>query len=213
MVETDETFKTCAVVGNSGIVLKEKHGEFIDSHDFVIRFNLAPTEGYESHVGTKTSLRIVNCHMFHSLIFPESCKANEETFSEFDPQYALKLKNERILIKNNVDPMVFGSVFELMKQNGCTVEMLDARVIQEVSEELNLKTGIEPSNGMIGTFLAKNLFDKVSCFGFSFYSDPWESKHYYEDMTPYDQSVVHNFTEEREWLENLDQTKEVRIYK
>lgn len=31
-----------------------------DSHDIVMRFNHAPTEGYESDVGSKTSIRIVN---------------------------------------------------------------------------------------------------------------------------------------------------------
>ena len=212
MFKIDEDAKTCAVVGNSGIVLNEKHGALIDSHDFVIRFNLAPTEGYEEHVGTKTSLRIVNCHMFNSLL-PNSSKDNEETFSKFDPDYALKIKNENVLIKNNVNPMVFAPVFELMKQNGCTVNILDPKIIETVSEELKLKASIEPSNGMIGTFLAMSLFKEVSCFGFSFYDDPWETKHYYEDMKPYDQSVVHNFTEERDWLLDLVEKKQIRMYK
>lgn len=33
---------------------------FSDSHDIVMRFNHAPTEGFESDVGSKTSIRIVN---------------------------------------------------------------------------------------------------------------------------------------------------------
>jgi hypothetical protein len=31
-----------------------------DTHDMVLRFNHAPTTGYEVDVGTKTTLRIVN---------------------------------------------------------------------------------------------------------------------------------------------------------
>ena len=37
--------KSVAVVGNSGKLLNANHGEAIDSHDAVIRFNWGPTEG------------------------------------------------------------------------------------------------------------------------------------------------------------------------
>eukprot|EP00854_Cymbomonas_tetramitiformis_P019707 gene19707-23574_t len=40
-------FKTCAVVGNSGLLLNAKHGSEIDQADMVIRFNGAPTKGIE----------------------------------------------------------------------------------------------------------------------------------------------------------------------
>lgn len=42
-----------AIVGNADI--HTKHGEFIDSHDMVIRFNHCRTKGYEDIVGTKTT--------------------------------------------------------------------------------------------------------------------------------------------------------------
>lgn len=53
-------YETCAVVGNSGILNRYQFGSKIDMHDLVIRFNLAPTIGYESTTGTKTSFRLVN---------------------------------------------------------------------------------------------------------------------------------------------------------
>lgn len=56
----NDTFKTCGVVSSAGSLLHSKLGRKIDANDFVIRFNAAPTEGFESDVGAKTSLRIIN---------------------------------------------------------------------------------------------------------------------------------------------------------
>ena len=53
-------YKSCGVVSSAGSLLKSGLGKNIDANDFVIRFNNAPTKGYEEDVGSKTSLRIVN---------------------------------------------------------------------------------------------------------------------------------------------------------
>ncbi|XP_010249221.1 PREDICTED: sialyltransferase-like protein 1 [Nelumbo nucifera] len=53
-------FRTCAVVGNSGDLLKTEFGEEIDEHDAVIRDNEAPVnEKYAKHVGLKRDFRLV----------------------------------------------------------------------------------------------------------------------------------------------------------
>ncbi|KAI8541258.1 hypothetical protein RHMOL_Rhmol08G0047600 [Rhododendron molle] len=53
-------FKTCAVVGNSGDLLKTEFGEEIDGHDAVIRDNEAPVnEKYAKYVGVKRHFRLV----------------------------------------------------------------------------------------------------------------------------------------------------------
>ncbi|KAK7086365.1 Beta-galactoside alpha-2,6-sialyltransferase 2 [Halocaridina rubra] len=53
-------FNTCVIVSSSGSLKGSKLGNFIDSHDAIIRFNHAPTEGFEEDVGSRTTLRIVN---------------------------------------------------------------------------------------------------------------------------------------------------------
>ena len=53
-------YGSCALVGNSGVLLQKDLGEQIDRHDQVFRFNLAPTEGYEKHVGSWSSHEILN---------------------------------------------------------------------------------------------------------------------------------------------------------
>ncbi|MBN3308509.1 SIAT2 sialyltransferase, partial [Amia calva] len=53
-------FRSCAVVTSAGAILNSSLGKEIDSHQAVLRFNTAPTEGYEMDVGNKTTIRIIN---------------------------------------------------------------------------------------------------------------------------------------------------------
>lgn len=53
-------FNTCAIIASAGSLKNSNLGARIDSHDLVLRFNHAPTEGFEKDVGRKTTIRIVN---------------------------------------------------------------------------------------------------------------------------------------------------------
>ncbi|XP_058981765.1 beta-galactoside alpha-2,6-sialyltransferase 1 [Musca domestica] len=55
-----KNIKTCAIVSSAGSMAGSKLGRFIDSHDIVMRFNHAPTRGFEVDVGSKTTIRVVN---------------------------------------------------------------------------------------------------------------------------------------------------------
>lgn len=64
--------RRCAVVGNSGNLKESWYGPQIDSHDFVLRMNKAPTVGFEMDVGSKTT---------HHLVYPESFRELAENVS------------------------------------------------------------------------------------------------------------------------------------
>ncbi|XP_006820543.2 alpha-2,8-sialyltransferase 8B-like, partial [Saccoglossus kowalevskii] len=51
--------KSCAVVGNSGILLNSSCGEEIDSNDLVIRCNIPDVWNYIKDVGNKTDINII----------------------------------------------------------------------------------------------------------------------------------------------------------
>lgn len=84
--------KKVAVVGSSGILLGTGSGKDIDSYDEVIRFNRAPTKGFETDVGSKTTLRVANSHVFANMSYAQDCGFTNQ------PQYFIKnLKNTKIL--------------------------------------------------------------------------------------------------------------------
>ncbi|KAK3236864.1 hypothetical protein CYMTET_53022 [Cymbomonas tetramitiformis] len=53
-------YERCAVVGNSGLLRHYHFGAEIDSHDLVLRFNLAPTKTFGEFVGSRTDMRLLN---------------------------------------------------------------------------------------------------------------------------------------------------------
>ncbi|GAA0172819.1 transferase [Lithospermum erythrorhizon] len=66
-------YSSCAVIGNSGILLKRKYGQLIDNHELVVRLNNARTSGFEYNVGKKTSISFVNSNILHLCARRESC--------------------------------------------------------------------------------------------------------------------------------------------
>jgi hypothetical protein len=68
-------FRTCAVVGNSGILLGSGRGPQIDAHDFIIRLNNAPagaTAAFAPDVGAKTSLAFAHSFVLRRCAAPSA---------------------------------------------------------------------------------------------------------------------------------------------
>lgn len=59
-------WRSCAVVGSSGVLLHARLGDEIDAHDAVLRLNAAPTAQYARHVGRRTTVRLVNSPQTHA---------------------------------------------------------------------------------------------------------------------------------------------------
>ena len=59
---------SCAVVGSSRVLLGAQQGGEIDSHDAVIRFDDAPTRGFENILGRRTTYRVASPAFVTSLL-------------------------------------------------------------------------------------------------------------------------------------------------
>ncbi|XP_077998202.1 beta-galactoside alpha-2,6-sialyltransferase 1-like [Glandiceps talaboti] len=64
ILDSNQRYNTCAVVGSSDTMKNCLLGKEIDAHDAVLRFNFAPTFGFEEDVGIKTTIRLINNHFF-----------------------------------------------------------------------------------------------------------------------------------------------------
>ncbi|KAI8483662.1 hypothetical protein Bbelb_386000 [Branchiostoma belcheri] len=97
----------CALVTGSGRMLNYKAGNEIDQADCVIRMNEGPVVGYEKHVGSKTTLRV----MAHPSIF---FQGNGRQDRENLPKSALQARHPNLEIyKLTEHRMLYGDrVFE-----------------------------------------------------------------------------------------------------
>lgn len=82
--------RNCAVVGSSGVLTNKGLGPEIDRHDIVIRFNLAPILGYESDVGSRTDIRMINCPSF-DLVSKSSNAEKADFLKSIDPSSSMLL--------------------------------------------------------------------------------------------------------------------------
>ncbi|KDP37594.1 hypothetical protein JCGZ_07940 [Jatropha curcas] len=73
LVGLNNKYGSCAVVGNSGILLQKDYGKLIDGHEIVIRLNNARTERFEQFVGSKTNISFINSNILHLCARRQGC--------------------------------------------------------------------------------------------------------------------------------------------
>lgn len=178
-------YGSCAVVGNSGILLKSEHGELIDSHDLVIRLNNARTNGYQRNVGSKTGLSFVNSNILHLCARREGCFCHP--YGEDVPMImyicqAVHFLDYTICNSSHKAPLLI---------TDARFDVLCSRIVKYYSlKRFVEETGKQPeewskahdekmfhySSGMQAVMLALGICDQVSVFGFG---KSAEAKHHY----------------------------------
>lgn len=215
--------KSVAVVGNSGKLLHHNYGEAIDAHDAVIRFNWAPTEGYEEQVGSKTTIRLSNTHYLKAVTDDEFDEKMGKNYTGWSKDfYFSKIKNEAIVLKKmsswvndlETDWRINKRIEELGNN---TIDCLEERFMTYCDAMTYPKMS---SMGLLGVAMAIANRDEgrgaksIDCYGFNFYEEEEEDRHYYDVMTQSkeQQAEHHDFDHEKGVLLMLAKEGIIKIH-
>lgn len=170
-----ELYSSCAVVGNSGILLNSNYGKLIDSYEFVIRMNNAPTDPYAQHVGSKTNLSFINSNVLDQCTIFDQCFCRAYGGHVPTAMYICQPKHfaDYAICKNrSLTPLIVTDP---------RFDMLCARLVKYYSvKKFVEETGRNPeewgdfhdrqmfhySSGMQAVVLALGICRRVSLFGF-----------------------------------------------
>ncbi|KAF5889984.1 CMP-N-acetylneuraminate-poly-alpha-2,8-sialyltransferase, partial [Clarias magur] len=165
----NKRFKTCAVVGNSGVLLKSGCGKEIDIHDFVIRCNLAPLAEFAEDVGLRSDFTTMNPSVIQRVYGGLSNETTRERFVQ-----RLRLLNDSVLwipafMVKGGEKHVEG-VNELILKKKLPVRMAypSLRLVHAVrgywlTNKVNIK---RPSTGLLMYTMATRFCDEIHLYGF-----------------------------------------------
>lgn len=191
--------KVC-LVGNSGLMKSKEWGSEIDSYDVVIRFNHAPTDGYEKYVGSKTTLRLVNGHCFGGT-------TKVERNPTAHPNFLPSLPPQDIICKTwNVEEFMKGVFSNVNKHN---LFFINPQFVMEVSK---YTPGQEPTAGFVMMMLLLSKFESIDMYGFTFWEEGHDY-HYFEKVPFKAEQLGHNFNSERELIHQLEESGRLKIHK
>ena len=195
--------KTCAVVSNSADLINYEYGEFIDSHDVVIRCNWSQINGYEKHVGTRTDVRFTGIHLAKLIHNFESVSKDSHYQKCFPIWTNLTIENliydgEILILYPNANSYKSGIRSRL---NGNEVYSL-----KDLGKDDIFDYNVNHfSTGMVSILIASQLFESVSCFCFDFFQKSKE--HYFENSIHNLKSNNHNISEEYKLSRNISNAK------
>ncbi|XP_063162806.1 beta-galactoside alpha-2,6-sialyltransferase 1 [Candoia aspera] len=209
----------CAVVSSAGSMKQSHLGAEIDSHDAILRFNGAPTKGFQVDVGEKTTLRLVNSQLitveekkfvsdvqynFGTIIVwdPAPYHANiDEWFQKPDYNFFESYKHYRKRHPKQpfyiLNPYMQWQLWDILQENS--------------PEDIQPNP---PSSGMLGIVLMMNFCDEVDVYEFLPSKRQTDICHYYQKF--FDQACTlgayHPLLFEKNMVKHLNQGTDEDIY-
>jgi hypothetical protein len=199
-----------AIVGSSGGLTGTAYGSVIDTHDTVVRFNAAPTEGFEKDVGSETDMRFMNVAMQrgHSLAH----------VTNTPKRYIRQVRSQGLVLKYS------GKSIQRRAQEAIheSCDVYKITKYRKAYYKHSLRWALGPdfntnfggfSSGLNALLLFLPHADQISLFGFGFYQEDLKNLHYWEDFEA-DVRGPHNYEREKTIVQKLvDQTDKLAVYK
>uniref|UniRef100_A0A8C7E6X9 CMP-N-acetylneuraminate-beta-galactosamide-alpha-2,3-sialyltransferase 1 n=1 Tax=Naja naja TaxID=35670 RepID=A0A8C7E6X9_NAJNA len=192
---------------NSGNLRQSQYGQEINAHDLVFRMNKAPTKGFESDVGSKTT---------HHFLYPESYRELEETVSIIlIPFKILDLRWMISALTNGTINHTYVPVPRKIKANKDKIMIYHPSFIKYVYNNWLQNHGRYPSTGFLSIIFALHLCDEVDLYGFG--ADSKGNWHHYWENNPsagaFRKTGVHDGDFEANVTQNLTSAGKIRFFR
>lgn len=197
--------RRCAIVGNSGLLLDHRYGDEIDGHDCVVRFNAAPTEGFEQRVGTKTTFRVVNGPIMIG---------GSVSYVQTPTNWISSVENQRIILlphRRKKKKRNFDKAEELAGDKNELIRITDEFENWVRKKAKNFRIS-KVSTGLKTILLFMNLTSQiVNLYGFGFHREKDLSKRHYWETFKHNSTGGHRWNRERRFVKKLAKNHKLNL--
>jgi len=192
--------KSLIFVGSSGALKGSRLGQKIDSFHEVIRYNRAPTKEFEMDVGLKTTLRVVNNHVFANV------DISNKGYTKQPPNFVKDLRNSRLVYVGPDHGPLNNRAAHCHPSND--LFKFNYSFINNLKSNTSMEFASNPTIGLVTIGLAIIAGIRPTIIGFDL--EPLPRTHYYESR-PAAGGKVHNLTAEQTWLATMRDLNKVTV--